>query len=198
MFYFIFKILFYYFLILICFHIFNKRRITILEIIILLFIFHICIVSYYQKINILITSLLSILLVSIYYFYKYLYDNYLNKKNDLDKVIINRGIINFHELLSENYTYDSFLYELKRKGISSPNSVDYCVKRGNDLIIFRKNSIKNYPISIIIDGKVLKDNLLSIQRSEEWLAKKIDDANLNLIDINYAYFKNKNIYFITD
>ena len=198
MFYFIFRILFYVLIILISFHILNKKRITILETLILLFIFHICIISYYQKISIFITIILSSFLLTLYFFYKYIYENYLNQKLSRDKVIINRGIINFHELLNENYTYDSLLYELKKRGINNPSLVDYCIKRGNELIIFRKNSIKNFPISLIIDGKILKDNLFSIQRSEEWLNEKIDNASLKLSDINYAYFKNKNVYFITD
>ena len=41
-------------------------------------------------------------------------------------------------------------------------------------------------------------NLFSINKSIDWLNKKIKDNNLSLININYAYYKNKNVYFITD
>ena len=76
--------------------------------------------------------------------------------------------------------------------------MDYCIKSNNDLIIFKKNSIKNYPISLIIDGNILKDNLFSIKKNIDWLERKIDDNYLNLKDINYAYYKNNEVYFITN
>ena len=142
---------------------------------------------------------LSLIIFLTYCLYKYLYEFSLNNKiKNSDKVFINRGIINFQELIKENYSYDNLIYNLKKKGISNPNLVDYCIKKNNDLIIFRKNSIKNYPISLIIDGNILKDNLFSINKTIEWLNKKIIDSNLELKNINYAYFKNREIYFVTN
>jgi len=199
MFYFIFKIIVYLIILLFTFYLFNKREMTILEIIILLFIFNICLFSLYNKLDLFITIIISLIIILIYYLYCYLYNQSLNKKiYSSDKVLINRGIINFKELIKENLSYDSLIYSLKKKGIANPNLVDYCIKKNNDLIIFRKNSIKNYPISIIVDGIVLNDNLYSINKTKEWLDRKLNDNNLEIIDINYAYYKKKELYFITN
>lgn len=198
MFYFLIKIIFYLIIVFSSYYILNKKSISILEIIVLLFVFNICIYSLYKNLLIIYTLIISIIILVVYYLYIFLYDKNINKKLNNDKILINRGLINFNELIKENMSYDNLLYELRKKGIKYPDLVDYCVKHNNEIIVFKKNSIKNYPISLIIDGKILKDNLFSIHKTIEWLDNKIDENNLDLNNINYAYFKDKDIYFITN
>ena len=193
MFYFILKFLFYLILILSTLYIFKLKEITILEIIILVIILNIDLYSLYTNLNIIYTFLLYILVIISYYLYLFLENKTIKENN----ILINRGIINFNNLIKENMTYNNLLFSLKKKGINNPGMVDYCIKKGNNLIVIPKNTIGEYPISIIVDGKVIKDNLFSINKTREWLDKKIKDNNLSLININYAYYKNKNIYFIT-
>ncbi len=193
MFYFILKFLFYIILILSTLYIFKLKEITILEIIILVIVLNIDLYSLYTNLNIIYTFLLYILVIISYYLYLFLENKTIKENN----ILINRGIINFNNLIKENMTYNNLLFSLKKKGINNPGMVDYCIKKGNNLIVIPKNTIGEYPISIIVDGKVIKDNLFSINKTREWLDKKIKDNNLSLININYAYYKNKNIYFIT-
>ena len=199
MFYFFIEIMISLIILFLAYSLFNRKEINVLEIIILLLIFNVCIFSLYKELNILYTIFLSFLILVIYYLYLFLRDKTLNKKLNLeDKVLINRGIVNFQELIKENYSYENLMFNLKKRGINNPSLVDYCIKKDNDLIIFRKNSIKNYPISIIVDGKVLRDNLISINKSYEWLIKKLNDNDLDLKDINYAYYKNKDVFFVVN
>ena len=193
MFYFILKFLFYLILIFSTLYIFKLKEITILEIIILVIILNIDLYSLYTNLNMIYTFLLYILVIISYYLYLFLENKTIKENN----ILINRGIINFNNLIKENMTYNNLLFSLKKKGINNPGMVDYCIKRGNNIIVIPKNTIGEYPISIIVDGKVIKDNLFSINKTREWLDKKIKDNNLSLININYAYYKNKNIYFIT-
>ncbi len=198
MFLFFFHILVSMFIIFTTFHIFNKKEIGILEVLVLLFLFQTCINSINNK-SILENIVISLFIILNYYLYIFLYQKSITKKiYTKDKILINRGLINFHELINEHISYESLIINLKKKGINDPSEVDYCIKQNNDLIIFKKNSIKNYPISIIIDGKVLKDNLFSIHKTYEWLEHKINENNLELSNINYAYFKNKEVYFVTN
>lgn len=193
MFYFILKFLFYLILIFSTLYIFKLKEITILEIIILVIVLNIDLYSLYTNLNIIYTFLLYILVIISYYLYLFLENKTIKENN----ILINRGIINFNNLIKENMTYNNLLFSLKKKGINNPGMVDYCIKKGNNLIVIPKNTIGEYPISIIVDGKIIKDNLFSINKTREWLDKKIKDNNLSLININYAYYKNKNIYFIT-
>jgi len=195
---FVLKIIISCFIIFYIYSLFNKKEIKILEIIILLFLFHICILSIYLKTSIFLLLISSILIICLYYFYNYIESKEIIKKIPNDIVLINRGIINFNELIKSGYNYDELIYQLKIRGINNIIDIDYCIKSNNDLIIFKKNSIKNYPISLIIDGNILKDNLFSIKKNIDWLERKIDDNYLNLKDINYAYYKNNEVYFITN
>ena len=198
MFSFIFKIIFYLLIIILSYYIFDKKTINILEIIILLFIFNICIYSLYNSLNIVDTLIMSLIILVSYYLFIFLYDKSINKKIIDENILINRGIINFNALIKEKISYNKLLYELKKRGIKDPSLVDYCIKKANNYLIFRKNSIKNYPISLIIDGNIIKDNLFSIHKNIEWINQKIEENNLDLKNINYAYFKNKEIYFIVN
>ncbi len=199
MFSFFFKIIVSILIIFTTYYFFQKKEINILEIIVLLFLFQIISYSLYTNQSLLITILSCILIITIYYLYNFLYQKEVNEKlNKIDKVFINRGIINFSELIKDNYSYDNLLMNLKKRGINNPSDVDYCIKKDNDLIIFKKNTVKNYPISIIIDGNILKDNLFSIKKNLEWLNHKLEENNLTLDKINYAYYKNKEVYFVTN
>ena len=198
MFSFIIKIMFYLIIIIMSYYILNKKEIRILEMMILLFIFNICIYSLYNNLNIIDTLIISLIILGSYYLFVFLYDKSIAKKISDDDILINRGIINFNTLVKEKISYNELLYELKKRGISDPSLVDYCIRKENNYLIFRKNSIKNYPISLIIDGNILKDNLFSIHKNIEWINQKIEENNLNLKNINYAYFKNKEVYFIVN
>ena len=199
MFYFFIDIFLVLIMILTIYFILNKKEIGILEILILLFSLNISVFGIYNNFSFMNIFLANILVLIIYYFYKYLEDKKIVKNLDKEcKVFINRGVINFRELIANNYTYNDLLYSLKKKGISNPNMVDYCIKQGNDIVVFGKNSLKNYPISLIIDGNIIKDNLLSINHTNEWLNKKLEENNLKLPDINYAYYKGKRVYFVTN
>jgi len=192
------KILFYLIIVLGSFYVFNKKEIKILEILILLFIFNICIYSLYNNVSLINTLIISLIIMISYYLFIFLYNRNMDKKIIDDNILINRGIINFNALVKENISYDALIYELKKRGISNPLVVDYCIKQNNDILVFKKNSIKNYPISLIIDGNIIKDNLFSIHKSMEWINRKLEENNLDLKNINYAYFKNKEVYFIVN
>ena len=74
MFSFTIKIIFYLIIVLTNYYIFNKKEIRILEIIILLFIFNICIYSLYINLNIFNTLIISLIILASYYLFNFLYD----------------------------------------------------------------------------------------------------------------------------
>lgn len=198
MFSFTIKVFFYLMIIFSSYYIFNKKEIKILESIIILFIFNICIYSLYNDINFINTLLIIIMIFMSYYLFMFLYNKNIDKKIVEENILINRGIINFNSLVKENISYNELLYELKKKGIGNPNSVDYCIKKDNNYLVLINQGIKNYPISLIIDGSIIKDNLFSVHKSIEWLHNKIEENNLELKHINYAYYKNQEVYFIVN
>ncbi len=115
-------------------------------------------------------------------------------------LIINRGIINYKEMIKQRYTLDDLLCELRQNNIKDLKDVEYAVLENNGkLSIFKYNFLcltSNNPFPLILDGKIQKDTLDYINKDETWLLSYLNDNNLDKKDIFYAFYKNKKIYII--
>ena len=76
------------------------------------------------------------------------------------------------------------------------DEVNYCVKKNNNLIVIKNDYIKSYPVSIIVDGMLMEENLKLIRKNKKWLQDELLYRHLLIKNIDYAYYKNNNIYFI--
>ncbi|MGN1371537.1 MAG: DUF421 domain-containing protein [Candidatus Coprovivens sp.] len=115
-------------------------------------------------------------------------------------VIINDGKIVYKNLVSQRYSIDDLLLELRKKGISSIEEVEYALLETNgELSIFKYKPFKlksNLPLPIIVEGVVQKDTLKYINKSYKWLEDVLIRNNISLDNIFYALFKNNHIYII--
>lgn len=114
-------------------------------------------------------------------------------------IIINKGKIDIEEMEKQRYNLDDLLVELRSQGIKSIEEVDYAILETNgDLSIFKKSDDINsiYPLPVIIDGEVEEDTLLEIGKSNKWLENELNNDNLKIEDIFYAFYKNKNLFII--
>jgi uncharacterized membrane protein YcaP (DUF421 family) len=112
-------------------------------------------------------------------------------------VIINRGKVNFNEMLKQRYNLDDLLMELRSNEIKSIEEVDYAILEvSGRLSIFRKNNNKEYPLPVILDGKVDEDVLLQIGKDREWLDDVIEKEGYLLKDIFYGFYRNDELFFI--
>lgn len=130
--------------------------------------------------------------------------SYKNSKvrNILDgdvSVIINRGKINFEEMLKQRYNLDDLLSQLRDKEIKSIEEVDYAIlETSGKLSVFKKSDDKNsvYPLPVIIDGVVQEDVLVQIKKDKDWLDKMIRKEGYELEDIFYGFYRKNNLYLI--
>ena len=113
-------------------------------------------------------------------------------------VIIKNGILNFKEMVSQRYTLDDLLLQLREKDVKSIDEVDYAILEINGkLSVFKKEEEKGaYPLPIILDGKVQFDNLYNIRKTKRWLLNVLNDKNVKVDDIFYAFSKNNDLYII--
>ena len=126
---------------------------------------------------------------------------YVKVRNVVDgepSVIINRGKINFKEMLKQRYNLDDLLVELRSKGIKSIEEVDYAILEiSGRLSVFSKNNeTEGYPLPVILNGKVDEDVLIQIDKDEEWLNKTLKDEGYVLDDIFYGFYKDDEIFLI--
>ena len=173
---------------------FERTRISILDFLLLLFNANVYLIFLFNDLNFLyglLFSLSTIIIKKAYYYFSSVKNN---KQEEV--VLIKEGLINFHELVKNNYSYNKLIKYLKRKKIML-DEIEYCFLKDNRLIIIKNDIIKNYPISIIIDGKVLFNNLQTINKDSNWLDIELNNKNLNVNNVDYAYFKKDKLYFIT-
>ena len=113
--------------------------------------------------------------------------------------MINRGQINFKEMVRQRYNMEDLLTQLREKHIRSIEEVDYAIlETSGTLSVFKKDSkmFGEYPLPLILDGIVDKDTLKQIGKDDSWLDKVLIDEQVNLNDIFYGFYRNKKLYVI--
>lgn len=112
-------------------------------------------------------------------------------------IIINRGKVNFDEMLKQRYNLDDLLVELRSQSIKSIEDVDYAIlETSGKLSIFQKNADKEYPLPVILDGKIDSDTLRQIGKSEEWLRKNVKKEGYSIEDVYYGFFRQNEVFLI--
>ena len=115
-------------------------------------------------------------------------------------LIINKGVINFKEMVRQRYTLDDLLLELRSNNIKNLQDVEYAVLENNGkLNIFKYNFLKiksENPFPLILDGIIQKSTLKYINKSETWLKDLIKGEGYDTSDIFYAFYKNNRAYII--
>ena len=114
-------------------------------------------------------------------------------------VMINRGKINFKEMVKQRYNIDDLLTQLREQHVKSIEEVDYAIlETSGKLSVFKKkdNRFGDYPLPLILDGKIQEDTLKQIQKTEKWLQKTLTEEKVNIEEIFYAFYQEKNIFII--
>ncbi|MDD4187534.1 MAG: DUF421 domain-containing protein [Bacilli bacterium] len=115
-------------------------------------------------------------------------------------LIINKGVINYKEMIKQRYTLDDLLLSLRQRSIKSIEDVEYAFLENNGkLSIFKYNLFKTdgkYPLPIIVDGVIQKETLKNIKKSQLWLRLYLKKQEITTDEVFYAFYKNKKVYII--
>jgi uncharacterized membrane protein YcaP (DUF421 family) len=123
------------------------------------------------------------------------FNKFRNVVDGKPSLIINKGIINYKEMMKQRYTLDDLMIELRNNNISDLRDVCYAVLENNGhLNVFKYNI--NLPFPLILDGIIQTDTLDYINKNEKWLYEYLENNNLNKEDIFYGFYKNNKIYVI--
>lgn len=110
-------------------------------------------------------------------------------------VIIKNGKLNFKEMSKLRYTLDDLISQLREQGIKSIEEVNYAVLENNGKLSVFKTS-KDYPLPIIVDGKIDINVLKDMNKEKSWIDKILRDNNITIDDVFYAFYTNKKTYII--
>ena len=201
------RTLFFYIFILLIFRIMGKREIGQLSIqdlvvsILMAELVAISIENYTDSIFLTIFPIIILVLLEILSSYLSLkFNKFRNIVEGKPALIINRGIINYKEMIRHRYTLDDLLAELRQNNIKNLQDVEYAIleNKGN-LTIFKYNFLglnSANPFPIILDGVIQRDTLDYIEKDVSWINNYLETNNLDLNEIFYAFYKNKKIYII--
>lgn len=200
------KSLFFYILITIVYRVMGKREIgelSIMDFIVSIFIAELAAISIENYDDSMFLSIIPIgVLVALQIITSRISLKSEKVRSVIDgnpSVIINRGKINFEEMLKQRYNLDDLLTQLRAKSIKSIEEVDYAIlETSGKLSIFKREDDKSrtYPLPVIIDGKVQEDVLIQINKSKSWLEENLKREGYLLEDIFYGFYRNKRLFLI--
>lgn len=114
-------------------------------------------------------------------------------------VMINRGVVNFKEMVRQRYNLDDLLTQLREQHIRTIEEVDYAIlESSGKLSVFQKenNKFGDYPLPLILDGVIQPETLTQIKKSKIWIERALKDYQVKIEDVFYAFYKNKGLYII--
>ncbi len=202
----VFRTLLFYIIIAIVYRFMGKREVgelSIMDLIVSILIAELAAMSIDKyKTNLLITILPIFALVIVQIIVAKISLKSANTREKIEgepSVIINRGKVNFKEMLKQRYNLDDLLTQLREKSIRSIEEVDYAIlETSGKLSVFAKGHDKSYPLPLIIDGKLDEETLIQINKDKKWLNKNLEENNVNIEDVFYAFYKNNNLFLIKD
>lgn len=203
----IIRTIFFYFFIILVFRIMGKREIgelSIQDFVVSMLIAEIGAISI-EKFNdsIFLTLIPIIILCVLEVFLGKLFLKTNNVKKIIDGkpvLIINKGKINYKEMVKQRYSLDDLLLELRNREIKNINDIEYAILENNgNLNIFKHDNLKDnfYPFPLVVDGVIQYDTLDNINKSDEWLIKYLNKREIFLDEIFYAFYKDNKIYIIS-
>lgn len=200
------KTLFFYFLIMTIYRIMGKREVgelSIMDLIVSIFIAELAAISIDNyKESIFLSVIPIVVLVVIQLVISRISLKSSMMRNILDgnpSVIIDRGKVNFKEMLKQRYNLDDLLVQLRSRGIKSIEEVDYAIlETSGKLSVFKRSDDKSrsYPLPIIIDGKIQKDVLFQIGKDSMWLMEALNKEGYLLEDVFYGFYQKRRLFLI--
>lgn len=201
------RTVFFYFFILIIFRLMGKRefkQLSVQDLVVSILIAELVAISIENTDD---SMLLTVIPISILVILEIVISFITLKSNKLRHIIegkptllINKGKINYKELVKQRYSLDDLLLELRSNNIKNLKDVEYAVLENNgNLSIFKYNFLvpsSTFPFPIILDGIIQKDTLKYLKKSETWLHNILIKKNVDQKDVFYGFYKNKELYII--
>lgn len=205
----IFRMSFFYFFILIIYRMMGKREVGqlgIIDLIVSILIAELVVISVEDTTISILSSLIPVIcLVVLQMLLSYLSLKSSKVRELLDgtpSFIIKYGKINYNEMIKQKYNLDDLLVQLREKGYRNIEDIEYAILENNGtLSVFEYNKNKlikksPFPMPIILDGKIQYETLREMERDDSFIYKMLDDKKIELKDIFYAFYKDKNMFVI--
>ena len=119
-------------------------------------------------------------------------------------IIINKGQIDEKAMRKQRYNFDDLLQQLREKDVRNIADVEFAIlEPSGKLSVFEKENNKmdgEITLPLIIDGTIQKDHLQRIDKTEDWLRKKLKRKGFDEKDIrniSFCSYQNNQFYIDT-
>lgn len=196
------KTLVLYFFIVVVYRVMGKKevgKLSIIDLIVSILIAELAAISIEEADRSILTSIIPIVvLVVIQISISFISLKSVKLRKLIDGkpiVIIKDGKLNFKDMTKLRYTIDDLIAQLREQGIKSIEEVNYAVLENNGKLSVFETS-KDYPLPIIIDGNIDYDVLKDMKKDKNWIYKILDDNNITLDNVFYAFYTKNKTYII--
>ena len=201
------RTLFFYFFIFIIYRIMGKREVGqlgIIDLIVSILIAELAVISIENYDNNFLLSVIPILTLTllqmILAYFTLRKPKFRSFLDGNPSVIIKNGQINYKEMLKQKYNLDYLLVQIREKGYRSIEEIEYAILENNGtLSVFnypKEKSKTPLPLPLILDSKIQEDTLKYLKKDEKWVYQLLKTRNINLEEVFYAFYKDKNVFII--
>lgn len=195
------KTIILYFYIILCYRIMGKKevgKLSIIDLIVSVLIAELAAMSIEEENGLLISIIPIAVLVMIQLILGYFSLKNKTLRNLLDgspKTIINNGKVDFKQMQKLRYSLDDLISQLREQKVKNIEDVKYAILENNGkLSVFTDDDI--YPMPIIIDGKIDFDTLKNMHKDESFVYKILEQNNIELENVFYAFCKKNKTFII--
>ena len=203
----LYRTIFFYFFVLVCYRIMGKREVGqlgVIDLIVSILIAELVAISIENSsdsiFNTIIPIMVLVLLEVIFGYISIKSRKFRVLFDGKPSLIICNGKINYREMIRQRYSLDDLLCELRQKEIKDIDMVEYAFLEPNGkLSIFKYNIFRfdsHYPMPLIVDGSIQKKALEHIHKNSEWLLNELSKNDVDLSNIFYAFYRNNKIFIV--
>ena len=201
------RTIFFYFFVFILYRIMGKREVGelgIIDLIVSILIAELVIISienYHENIFYSIVPILTLLFLQISLSSLSLkFPRFRIFLDGNPSVMIQNGRVNYREMVKQKYNLDDLLVQLRDKGYRSIEEVEYAIlENSGTLSVFpysKDNKKTPMPLPLILDGNIQNVTLKKINKDVLWVYKVLDNKNIKLEDVFYAFYKDNSFFII--
>lgn len=203
----IFRMVFFYFFIILIYRMMGKREVGqlgIIDLIVSILIAELVAISVEDGSKSLLSSVIPILcLVILQMVLSYSSLKSPKIRNLLDgnpTFIIKNGRVNYNEMVRQKYNLDDLLTQLREKGYRNIEDIEYAILENNGtLSVFdydNKKKSSPLPMPIVLDGKIQYKTLNEMGKDEKLVKNMLNNKKIKLEDIFYAFYKDNSVFII--
>lgn len=199
------RTLFLYAVILLIFRLMGKREIgelSVLDLVVYIMIAELAVVAIETPDSNIIKNVLPMLLLMVVQIVLAIFSLKSKRFRDLvdgkPTIIINKGKIDENAMRKQRYNFDDLLLQLREKDIAKISDVEFAIlESSGTLSVFERNDSKDGGITIplIIDGRIQKTNLETIDKSEFWSRQELrKEGYKEISEISFCSYENGQFY----